>query len=107
MRFSVIVTFSVLLATSAAAQESTGSMEACRPDRAAPRVVFSGSVADPSGAPVAGANVALRCGNFRVDGRTSGDGTYRISAPAGSYVVEVNAAGFEFPTSATPLRFYR
>ena len=94
MRFSVILTL-LLFPLAAAAQRSVNAVESCRPDLSAPRVVFSGSVADASGAPVVGASVTLRCGSYRLDGRTSGDGTYRITAPAGSYVVEVNAPGFE------------
>ncbi len=89
MRFSVILTLLVLATATVTAQP------ACRPDPTAPRVVYAGSVNDSSGAPIAGAGVTLRCGNLRLDGRTSGDGSYRISAPTGSYVVEVNAPGFE------------
>ncbi len=78
MRFSVILTLLVLATSTVTAQP------ACRPDPTAPRVVYAGSVNDSSGAPIAGAGVTLRCGNLRLDGRTSGDGTYRISAPSGS-----------------------
>jgi iron complex outermembrane receptor protein len=95
MRISVILTLVVLLAVAAPAQESVGSVANCRADLAAPRLVFKGSVSDPSDAPVVGASVALRCGTFRLDARTSGDGTFHISAPAGPYVVEVNAPGFD------------
>jgi iron complex outermembrane receptor protein len=96
MRFAVVLTLLVLVpAVAAAEEESAGPIESCRPNLAAPRVVVSGSVADPNGAPLVGASVALQCGKFRLDARTSGDGTYRLSAPAGPYLIEVNAPGFE------------
>src|SRR6185436_12112876 len=67
------------------------------------RVSFSGKVSDSSGAPIVGATVSLRCGTFRQDGRTTGDGAYRITAPAGPYLVEVNAPGFEMSAETTNL----
>jgi iron complex outermembrane receptor protein len=52
-------------------------------------------VYDPSGAVVAGATVALRCGNFLQQEHTVGDGTYQITAAAGRYEIEVEAPGFD------------
>jgi iron complex outermembrane receptor protein len=93
MRLSIILTTSLLISGVAAAQVAP-----CRTDLSAPRHVVSGKVADSSGAPVSGATVTLRCGSFRLDTRTSGDGSYRVSAPAGSYVIEIDAPGFQ-PTA--------
>lgn len=95
MRFSVILTLLVLFPVMAAAQESVGAIDSCQPDLSAPRLALSGRILDPDGAPIVGSTVTLRCGRFRIDARTSGDGTYRIAAPAGSYIVEVSAPGFE------------
>ena len=95
MRRFAFVSLVVLISLSAAAQEPAGSIANCRANLAAPRVAVTGRVTDPSGAPLVGASVALQCGKYRVDGRTSGDGSFRIVAPAGSYLVEVNAPGFD------------
>ena len=104
MRLSTAVTLACLLPAIAWAQQKPVSfLESCRPDPAAPRVSLSGKVADSSGAPLVGASVALRCGNFRQDARTTGDGTYRISAPAGSYLIEVNAPGFDMTAETVQL----
>lgn len=98
MRFSVVLTLLIILPVTLAAQNSPTVVANCRPDLSAPRVVISGAVSDATGAPIVGAGLTLRCGTFRLSGRTSGDGTYRIAAPAGSYVIEVDAPGFE-PTA--------
>jgi iron complex outermembrane receptor protein len=96
MKFSVAVTLMCLLPAIASAQKQPLSFaDSCHPDPSAPRVVLAGKVSDPSGAPLVGASVAVRCGNFRQDARTTGDGTYRLVAPAGSYLIEVNAPGFD------------
>jgi iron complex outermembrane receptor protein len=100
MRSSLVILVMSLLPVLASAQSSTAPqpvsfVDQCKPDPSATRVPFTGKVTDPTGAPIVGATVALRCGNFRQDARTTGDGTYRINAPAGSYLVEVKAAGFE------------
>src|SRR5438477_7645066 len=88
MRLSTAVMLASLLPAIGGAQTTRqpSFLEACRPDPAAPRVALSGKVTDSSGAPLVGATLALRCGNFRQDTRTSGDGTYRVSAPGGSYL---------------------
>lgn len=95
MRRFVFVTLVTLVSLTAAAQERAGSIADCKADLSAPRVAVTGKVTDPSGAPVVGASVALQCGRYRLDGRTSGDGSFRIVAPAGSYLIEVNAPGFD------------
>jgi len=91
----VVTALSLLLCLSLSAQESARDIANCKVNPAAPRTPVSGTVVDPSGAPVVGASVALRCGTFRLDTRTSGDGTYRLTAPAGSYLIEVDAPGFD------------
>lgn len=96
MRFSITVALVCLLPGIAIAQkQSVSFVDSCHPDLTAPRVSLAGKVSDPSGAPLVGASVALRCGNFRQDARTTGDGSYRITAPAGPYLIEVNAPGFD------------
>ena len=103
MRLSVAITLTWLIAAVAAAQKPVSFVESCRPDPTAPHVDFTGKVSDPTGAPLVRAAVALRCGTFRQDGLTTGDGTFRISAPAGSYLVEVNAPGFEMTAETLQL----
>jgi iron complex outermembrane receptor protein len=108
MRLSTAFTLVCLLpaiapAQTAAQKQPVSFVESCRPDPAAPRVTLSGKVSDPSGAPLVGASLALRCGNFRQDARTTGDGTYRITAPAGSYLIEVNAPGFDMTAETVQL----
>ena len=103
MRFSITVLLACMLPAIAIAQKPVSFVESCRPDPAAPRVSLSGKVADPSGAPLVGASLALRCGNFRQDARTTGDGTYRLTAPAGSYLIEVNAPGFDMAAETVQL----
>jgi iron complex outermembrane receptor protein len=95
MRWLTVLTLLVLVPSLASAQvESAPGVENCRADLSAPRQVLSGSVTDATGAPIVGATVAVRCGSLRLDARTTGDGTYRLSAPAGTYLIEVNAPGF-------------
>ena len=103
MRLTTAVVLSLLVPAIAAAQRAqqpVSFVESCRPDPTAPRQALSGKVSDPSGAPLVGATLSLRCGKFRQDARTTGDGTYRITVPAGSYMIEVNAPGFD-PTAET------
>ena len=108
MRLSTVITLACLLpavasAQTAAQKQPASFLDSCRPDPAAPHVALSGKVTDPSGAPVVGASLALRCGKFRQDARTTGDGTYRLSAPAGSYLIEVNAPGFDMSAETVQL----
>ena len=96
MRIPVAVLVMWMLGGVASAQQKPASfVDTCKPNLAAERVSLAGKVSDASGAPIVGATIALRCGTFRQDARTTGDGTYRITAPSGSYLVEVNAAGFD------------
>lgn len=67
----------------------------CAFDARQPNVRLSGAITDPSGGSVQAGTVTLRCGNFRRASQTSADGGYEISAPAGAYVLEVQAPGFE------------
>jgi hypothetical protein len=58
---------------------------------------ISGTVTDPSGAAVSGAEVAATHveTNFTRSARTAADGSYRITAlPLGTYRLDVNAGGF-------------
>src|SRR5712691_12331277 len=108
MRLSIAATLVCLLpsiapAQTAAQKQPVSFVESCRPDPAAPRVTLAGKVSDPSGAPLVGASLALRCGSLRQDARTTGDGTYRITAPAGSYMIEVNAPGFDMAAETVQL----
>ena len=97
---AVAATLMVLGAGLASAQSTGGGTQSdivqeCRPDPNQPKVVLSGAVRDESGGVLRGATVALRCGSLRFVARTGGVGTYRITAPAGSYQVDVDAPGFE------------
>src|SRR5687768_14381150 len=96
MRFTVIALVIALIPAVIAAQTAAE----CQPDLNAMRQAVSGTVTDADGAPIVGASVSVQCGRFRLDARTSGDGTYRLTPPAGSYIIEVNAPGFE-PTAQT------
>jgi iron complex outermembrane receptor protein len=81
---------------SRAANAQTGEAAGtCHFDGSQPAVRLTGTVTDPTGATVLGATVTLRCGTFRKDTHTPADGSYVISAPAGTYVLEVQTPGFE------------
>ena len=67
--------------------------DTCKVDTGQPHVRLAGTVADQEGAPLVGATVTLTCGSFRLDARTVGDGSYSVSAPVGSYLIEVEAPG--------------
>lgn len=99
MRLAAALTLIVATTTIAAAQGSPAP-DACVYDAAAPRAQVTGKILDPSGAPLVGASLTLRCGSFRQDARTIGDGSYTMAAPAGSYILEAEAPGFE-PTAAS------
>jgi iron complex outermembrane receptor protein len=77
------------------AHAQTAGAAACRFDATQPTARLNGMVADSTGATILGATVSLKCGSFRKDTHTLGDGTYSLSAPAGTYVLEVQAPGFE------------
>ena len=95
MRKAVLVTLLVLVLPLTLLAQESANVSNCKADLSAQKMALSGTVTDSSGAPLVGASVALICGKFRLDSRTSGDGSYRIAAPAGPYVVEVSAPGFE------------
>lgn len=67
----------------------------CHYDARQPQVKLSGSVADPSGAAIPASVITLKCGSFHQNVQSAADGTYNISAPAGSYQLQVEAQGFE------------
>lgn len=92
------------LGPSLASAETSGAAASCHFDGRQPPVRLSGTVTDPTSATVLGATVTLRCGNFRRDTHTLADGTYALSAPAGTYVLEVQAPGFEGALETIELR---
>lgn len=98
MRLAAALTL-VALTTAIASAQSSPSPEACAFDAAAPRAQVSGRIVDPSGAPLVGASLTLACGSFRMEARSIGDGSYSLAAPAGSYILEAEAPGFD-PTAA-------
>lgn len=72
---------------------ATSFVDTCKVDPAQPKVTLTGKVTDESGTPLQSAAVTLRCGAFRAEGRSAGDGTYSITAPAGSYQLDVDLPG--------------
>ena len=103
MKLALAVTLMALAPVVAGAQTPDGGppaktatfVDSCRYDPSASKVVLEGKVSDPDGAPLLGATVALRCGTFRQDARTAGDGTFRLSVSAGSYQIDIDAPGFQ------------
>ncbi|HYD16635.1 MAG TPA: TonB-dependent siderophore receptor [Candidatus Nanoarchaeia archaeon] len=91
------------LAQSLDPARKTTSTASCQFDSKQPNVRLNGSVADQTGAAVLGATVTLKCGNFRQDTHSAGDGSYNITAPAGTYQLNVEAPGFESSTSSVTL----
>jgi len=89
-------------AATAFAQTSSGdaaaAVRSCTPNPAAPRATVEGKVTDNTGAGLSGVNVSAQCGSFRQDTRTVADGTYALTAPSGSYVLVVEASGFQTAT---------
>ena len=67
----------------------------CQFDSQQPEAHLTGMVSDKSGAVVIGATLTLKCGNFRRDTQTTADGSYSLSAPKGSYELQVQASGYE------------
>lgn len=98
MRLAAALTL-IAVTTTVAGAQGAAAPDACVFDPAAPRAEIAGKVVDPSGAPLVGAALTLRCGSFHQDARTIGNGTYSIAAPAGSYILEAEAPGFD-PTAA-------
>ena len=98
MRLAAALTL-IAVTTTVAGAQGAAAPDACVFDPAAPRAEIAGKVVDPSGAPLVGAALTLRCGSFHQDARTIGNGTYSIGAPAGSYILEAEAPGFD-PTAA-------
>ncbi|MEO8218299.1 MAG: TonB-dependent siderophore receptor [Acidobacteriota bacterium] len=111
MKNLVALTFVALIPAALSAQSPAGApqpeslsfVESCRPNPGAAHVILTGKVGDSSGAPLVGASVSLRCGNLREDARTIGDGTYRLSAPAGTYQIDVKAPGFQLAVETLDL----
>ena len=102
MKFAVAATLAALAAAPVGAQAPPAATkpatatfaESCRVDAAQASVRFTGTVADPAGKPVPGANLILACGSFRREARTVGNGSYSFTAPAGTYQVDIEAPGF-------------
>ncbi len=67
----------------------------CNVDTHRPAVKLNGTVTDQSRGVVIGANVSLVCGSYRQQTQTTADGSYSISAPEGSYTLEIQSPGFE------------
>lgn len=55
---------------------------------------LSGVVSDQKGSGVAHARITLACGEVQFDGTADEAGTYSVAAPAGKYLLTVEAAGF-------------
>jgi iron complex outermembrane receptor protein len=86
---------SLALSPGLCSAQASSAAAACSFDGSRPAVRLSGTVSDTTNATVLGARVTLRCGSFRRDTSTLADGSYALSAPAGTYVLEVETPGFE------------
>lgn len=77
-------------------ERSSDKMEAgCSISDTHEKVQLTGTVLDPSGSGVAAATITLRCGDFLEQAHSGPNGTYTISATAGTYEIRVEAPGFE------------
>lgn len=74
---------------------NSGAAAACKVDTHQPSTTLHGTVRDRSRGVVIGANVSLTCGNYRQQTQTTADGSYSITAPEGSYTLEVKSPGYE------------
>ncbi len=84
LRFSLMLTFCLLAAGTAVRAQDTASI--------------TGTVTDPSGAAIPGADVTISSPDHGLTqtGKTNGSGTYSFSAlPIGKYNLEISATGFE------------
>jgi hypothetical protein len=96
-------------ASGAAAYSYGGPMQARQFDRLeqfsrlGPTGALTGIVTDPSGAAVANATITARDPqtNFSQSVTSGSDGQYRLSVPAGTYQVSVNAPGFQVYSART------
>ncbi len=88
--------FPMLFGTLVFAQNDSGkAAAACKVDTGRPSGTLNGIVRDQSRGIVIGANVSLTCGSYRQQTQTTADGSYSISAPQGSYTLEISSPGYE------------
>ncbi|HWB98746.1 MAG TPA: TonB-dependent siderophore receptor [Bryobacteraceae bacterium] len=78
----------------AQAQTASPAAPACPSPDAPAGITLTGTIRDPSGAPIGGASVRAVCGSVQIETQTAGDGVYRLQVPAGRFTVEVSAAKF-------------
>jgi len=95
MRAAVAVVVGAMVMAPLVAGAEDAFVDTCRVDADNPTVILSGRITDPGEGTLSGAIVILRCGAFRQEARTAADGTYRLTAPAGSYMLDADAPGFE------------
>lgn len=105
MKVALAVTLMALspvvgVAQTTAPKPAATFVDTCTYDANAPRGVLEGTITGPDEAPVPGATVKLRCGSFTTEIRTGVKGTYRLTAAAGSFQVDIDAPGFQ-PWSET------
>ncbi len=74
--------------------QTTAAAGSCKVDTQRPAAKLSGTVTDQSHGVIIGANVALTCGSYRQQTQTTADGSYSISAPEGSYELQVQSPGY-------------
>jgi hypothetical protein len=70
----------------------------CTSPAGASKVTVSGTVSDSTGARITSATVHVACGNHSQQAKTDGQGHYSVAVPEGTYLLQVEAAGFAIYT---------
>jgi iron complex outermembrane recepter protein len=93
LRCRVLLTGSMLSVAAVGYAQST-QMPSCTSAAGASRVTVSGTISDSTGARITSATVHLVCSNRSQQAQTDGQGHYSVAVPEGTYLLQVEAAGF-------------